>query len=639
MAGAAAALCEVSRALAGQDVLSAFHVAWCVLLILSASVILGLVAAFAARAFAPLICVPWLAGAGGLLHGWPAALAFAGSGLALGWLAVRTRPASLPWAAGIGVSFEVSSSFANRLTRLADVAGLTQAEIACVQHVAIFTTAGLFLTWLLGRTRIRVAVLPSTLVVLAFAAVFSARDLLAGRARPAFAPAGEGARQPAADEGPSVLLIVLDTVRADHTSLHGYARKTTPRLEELLATQPGAQRFDQAYANGSWTVPAHASLLSGQLPSVHGADFTGRKVGESLRVGIAPEVPMLAELLAERGWTNFAVCANRWLRSAPGFRRGFGRFERVEPRAELEPLGEPLRKLLLPGLRAGLVSSFPTAEQVSERVLARLEEIGSARFFGLVNFMDAHGPHAPLPGVAGSFGPWSVFDRSPEILLANDARTNARLMDRYDEQILYLDRELGRLIDELKRRGILQRTWVFVIGDHGEAFGEHGVTDHGTGLFDEIVRVPLLVLAPRGEQLAANSGPVSQVDVAATIAAISGVEYDGPGRDLRATHATGLVRIQHGAAPYRMARFGAIAGQDARAVVRGKWKLLDIGGSITLFDLENDPGEARDLSAQHPDLVSELRALLPERMLHSTPVAHEQAPTPSEERDLRALGY
>ncbi|MEO6708825.1 MAG: sulfatase-like hydrolase/transferase [Planctomycetota bacterium] len=636
--GGSAALCELIRALTSDHPLSTAYAAWCMVLIVGGSAIVGLFTAALERVSSLLLFLPWLAVAGALLHGASGCLGFALAGVALGILASGSRPALLPWAAGIGAVFELSGSHANRFTHLIDAGVLTSDELAMGQQLVIFVPASLALTWLLGRGRARRAPLLATMIVLALSLSLSARDVW--MAKPRKGPAIAAVKPALAlEQGPSVLLLVLDTVRADHTSLYGYARRTTPNLESLLITRPGAQRFDLAFANGSWTVPAHASLLSGQLPSVHGADFTGRQEGEPMAVGIAPEVPMIAELLAKRGWDTFGIFANRWLGTAPGFRRGFRSFERVLQRVEVEPLGERIRELVAPGLRAGELTSYPDAVFVRERVLLRIEELGGARFFGLVNFMDAHGPHMPMPDVAGSFGPWSVFDESPQVLLANSAATNQRLMDRYDEQILHLDRNLGLLFEALERRGILERTWVIVVGDHGEAFGEHGVTDHGSAVYGEIVHVPLVVFPPRDAPLAPPESPASQVDVAATIAAIAGVDYRGPGRDLRTETGKSLVQIQHGAAPFRSAGCGEIAGKDARAVVEGHWKLLDIEGSLQLFDLEADPGETLDLAPGNPALVEQLRAKLPERMLHATPVGHEAHPTPSDEKRLRALGY
>jgi len=348
---------------------------------------------------------------------------------------------------------------------------------------------------------------------------------------------------------------------------------------------------------------------------------------------------MLAELARDRGWSTFAVFANRWLRTAVGLRRGFADFERVEPRAEVGPLGEQLRRLLVPSARAGELTTFGGAEFVNRALLARLDALGAARFFGVVNFMDAHGPHGPPPEGAGTFGPCSVFDELKRLRPSNSRALNQRLMDRYDEQILYLDRELGRLFGELERRGILERTWVFVTADHGEAFGEHGVADHGCGVFDEIVRVPLLVFPPRGAALEPSAQPVSQVDVAATIAAIAQVDYKGPGRDLRGARGESLVLIQHGAEPFRTDYCGALAGKDARAVRRGNWKLVDIAGELRLFDVGADPAETRDLAPDRPELVQELSSQLPDRMLRATPVGRGGAASSAEADRLHRIGY
>jgi len=636
-AGVGAAVCEVLRALTHSDPIAGAYVAWCALLIVGAALALGFVAALG-RAPGELALVAWLCVAGVWVHRWEGALAFTLIALALGALGRRSMPS--PWllAVGTGVLFEVTAGHGNRLGGLVS-SGLIPADSAdLVQHALAFALLGIAGIWLAGLSIFRSRPRATILIVLCLGAAISARDL----ARTGRAPPGPQRVRAAAEtvtEGPSVLLLVLDTVRADHMSIYGYARRTTPELGRLLRERPDAVLYRDAYANGTWTVPGHAALLSGQLASVHGADFAGRKEHDPMAVAIHPEVPMLAEALKADGWATFGVFANRWLATAPGFRRGFERFGRVDSKGEMEPLGEALRQVLAPSLRAGDVTSYPDAPAVSAQLLEELQRVGTRRFFGLANFMDAHGPHVPLGGVAGEFGPWSVFDPVLPLELDTPQAVRERLMDRYDEQILFLDRELGRLLDQLRERGVLERTWVFILSDHGEAFGEHGVVDHGSAVYDEVVRIPLIVLPPRGEPLARAEGPVSQIDVAATIAALAGVNYQGPGRDLRSAAPERSVQIQHGAAPFRELRHGKIAGREMRAVVRGQWKLCEVAGELQLFDLSSDPGETRDLSGERPELILELGALLPEHMLLAAPTGMPARGSAAVEQELKQLGY
>ena len=154
---------------------------------------------------------------------------------------------------------------------------------------------------------------------------------------------------------------------------------------------------------------------------------------------------------------------------------------------------------------------------------------------------------------------------------------------------------------------------MFITSDHGEAFGEHGVTEHGTAIYDEIVRVPLIVFPPAGESLEASDAPVSLVDVTATIAAIGGVELAGPGRDLRrAPEVEPSVLIEFYGDPRKSRRHGELAAEPAVSCRRGAFKLIRRGaGILELYDLELDPGETTNLAEDRPDVVESLLAELP----------------------------
>lgn len=611
-------LCESVFALARGGELVTTYVGACALPVVGGSLGFGLVAALV-RLPTTLALIAWVATAGWLLHGVLALPVLALAAAVGAWLVRRAPPHAVVQGLLAGGVLSLSSLLAPWLTVVIAAGKLTPGQAALARHAVVFGALSLGLAWLASRPFARRSVAMTSLATLAVLLALAASPL-AWRASSRVDAAPLTASSPSGAPRENVLLIVLDTVRADHTSLYGYERETTPELARWLARRPGAVRYQQAYSNSSWTVPAHATLLTGQLPSVHGADYSGQKKEATFGLGLFPDVPSLVEGMRANGRATFAVFANPWLREARGLSRGFQSYEWIGPNATLQPLGERVRALVAPSLRAEDVKPYAGGERVSARLLERLADAGEGPFFGLVNFMDAHGPHIALDGVAGKFGPTSVFDPTTPVMLANDADRNLRLMARYDEQILRLDARVGELFGELERLGRLDDTWVIVLGDHGEAFGEHGVTDHGTAVFEELVRVPQLIFPPRGATLPSTGGPVSQLDVAATLAALTGVEYRGPGRDLRTLDADGPVRVQHGAAPFRVARHGALAGRDMRAVVRWPWKLVLLGDEARLYDLATDPGETRDLAAERRELVQELTPLLPERMLRSAPL-------------------
>jgi arylsulfatase A-like enzyme len=188
--------------------------------------------------------------------------------------------------------------------------------------------------------------------------------------------------------------------------------------------------------------------------------------------------------------------------------------------------------------------------------------------------------------------------------------------------------------------GILDRSWVFVTADHGEAFGEHGVLEHGTTVHNEVTRVPLIVFPPEGATLPVGDAPVSLVDVAATIAAIAGTDLPGPGRDLRALTGAGthVTAVEFYGDPVKAQHLGRLAKRPVRAVAVGRHKLIAYADSYHLYDLVDDPGELVDLAPGLPHLVEHLKGLLPE---FGTPTIRSDgdALSPDALDELRGLGY
>jgi arylsulfatase A-like enzyme len=448
-------------------------------------------------------------------------------------------------------------------------------------------------------------------------------------------------------------VLVLDTVRADHLSSYGYARDTTPNLTRFLAEHPDAVQYDLVFSPTSWTVPSHASLLTGLMPSAHRAESEGPSapfLGSptkflSLRAG-----ETLAEALHGAGYCTAGVVANAYLLRVDGMQRGFDTF--VQPRATrpLQLLGQALRRRFLPGSFAGRIKPYPTADAVDAEVLRAARDCGrGGPAFVLANYMDAHEPYrAPAP----HSGLFARPDASPLALgdpLATDPEEVLALKrDRYDEGIHYLDAELQALFSALESDGTLQRAWLFVTSDHGEAFLEHGTTSHGSSLYNEQVRIPLIVKPPQGVRLRATRDPVSLLDVTATIAAIAGRSGFGVGRDLRDPAASArAVEIEFRGGFRIVEGYGEAANDPARAVVRGSWKLIERGGRFELYDLAADPLEAVDRASDHVDVVNALASTLPDVARNEGEPGEPKSPEPArsptiahdEEETLRALGY
>jgi len=495
--------------------------------------------------------------------------------------------------------------------------------------------------WVFARTAPRLSAVATTVLFAALCVVLSAKPWGALGFQPLVQGAGFG-RPPAAAESvaerkPNVFVLVLDTVRADHLSIYGYHRPTTPRLAEHLARRPDARIYPYAFSNGTWTVPSHATLFTGLLASEHGADY-----GSALARGFAIDAPAtLAERYAERGWLTACVFANFWLARVRGLERGFQRYEYVPHALGLPLFGERLRARFAPSLFGHEVIGGALATEVNTAILDAVDQAAGRPLFLVANYTDPHAPYVPPPPFRGTFAPWSPFETPRSLAVHLPAPELDRLKARYDEEITSLDHSLGELFDALERRGVLADAWVVVTSDHGEAFGEHGVTEHGTTVHNEVTRVPLVVFPPPGVDLPQQDAPVSLVDVAATLAAICGGSPLGRGDDLRQPLSlTRTTTLEFFGDPSKAPQHGPLALEPAQVVIRGAHKLIQYIGRAELYDLSLDVGERVDLAGTKPDLVEILAPLLPEWEMRPPKLRDWSRVLPRADLErLRSMGY
>lgn len=327
-------------------------------------------------------------------------------------------------------------------------------------------------------------------------------------------------------DGPNVILLVLDTVRAKSLSLYGHWRHTSPALERLASR--GAT-FEHAVATSSWTLPSHASLFTGRYPFELTADW---------RYPLNRQHRTLAEAFASHGYATAGFVANlRYAGRETGLARGFAHYEDWPLSAgrllESSSLGHfllnrPLVRTLLG--RHDNYSRKP-ARHITNAFLRWLDEIdGSGPFFAFLNYYDAHEPYLPPSPFDAQFG------RLPPAAARNirhdrraDGMRRGRSLSRpaevatellaYESAIAALDAEIGRLANALDRRGLGDETIVVVTSDHGESHGERGLFAHGNSLYDETLRVPLVISFPGRVPFGAHVWhPVSLRDLPATIA-------------------------------------------------------------------------------------------------------------------------
>jgi arylsulfatase len=416
----------------------------------------------------------------------------------------------------------------------------------------------------------------------------------------------------------NVVFVVVDTLRADRLSAYGYGRPTSPRFD---AFAKGGYLFTDARAQASCTYPSVNSLLTSRYP----ARFLDQPGGA---LGIPSGVRSLPEILAAHGWSTGAVSASAVVRATPsdtnpsgGFGRGFGQFDEE--------------------------CTWRDATCVTQR---GLDEVGRLRepFLLYLHYLDPHGPYKPPQPfrrrfrIGTSDQVWAVKG-NPNLLTAwlegkgkkvDYTPADVGFMSGlYDGEVAFWDDRFGLLLDELQQRGLLDRTVVVVVADHGEAFLEHGSLKHCRTVYDEEVKTPLLLRLPRqrgGERLA---GAVQNLDVMPTLLDLLGLPL-AP----QQLEGVSLLPRLDGRGPGGELAFSMINNQ--RSVSDGRYKLVrDFArNSWALFDLARDAGERHDIARQRPAELERLRAAL-EKMLARTegPGADERSREATAR--LHALGY
>ena len=422
---------------------------------------------------------------------------------------------------------------------------------------------------------------------------------------------------------PHVIVLSLDTVRADRLGCYGAEPSPTPRLDEL------ARRADlhrTCVATAPWTLPSHASMFTGLFPFEHGTH--GFRVAEYVDNAhpLHPDHLTLAEALGEVGFETAAFVANTvYLATRFGLDQGFQTYE--------------VR-------RQG-------AAAMTDRALAFLDgrEAGGPCFL-FVNYMDAHRPygmrpHEELARLPEDAHPAKLLERLCEqVMVRGEApgELGARVSALYDEGLAGLDREVGRLLDGLEERGLLDGALVIVTSDHGEAFGEHGVVEHGKDVYEPLLAVPLIVKRPGQSEGEVLVDLASLVDVPGLVAAaLQGERGDRlRGHFPRVPGVHPVIAEVHYARPRELLLYGERFQRERTALREGRHKLIVGGGRTELYDVLADPSEARDLAGTEPERARALEALLEgiiEAGLYQGERLAPVAPTVPQQGEIRALGY
>jgi len=467
-----------------------------------------------------------------------------------------------------------------------------------------------------------------------------------GAPAPGAAPAAGTAT---AAKRPNVLIVTLDTTRADHTSAYGYERPTTPRLAEFARQ---GVLFETAYAPMATTLPSHTTMFTGLLPRTHGTLKNGLVVDASL--------PLLGEILAKDGYRTSAFLSSFAVASKFGLDRGFELYDddfkdgqckwdverweghKIEgdfcrrgdlTRAKAEAWLEKNGYLPATGSAGAGAGSTTAATAAPEKP-----------FFLWIHFFDAHNPYDPPPEHAKLFPPRG----NPPTELDQD-------IAKYDAEIHFADQEMGKLFDRLAAAKHLDDTLVIVAGDHGEGLMDHGWMLHGLQIYEEAVRVPFVLRWP-GKLPAGKviTEPVELADITPTVLELTGIampkaKHEPEGLSL-ADAMAGKAKLDAQRAVLVQRRFYASDAErgirvkgSKHGLRRGDWKYIEAKEEDTyeLYDLKNDPGEKRNLA----DSAKQERAALATELsttLSSTAAASVPAPGRVSEEDARrleALGY
>ncbi|MBN1827348.1 MAG: sulfatase [Candidatus Eisenbacteria bacterium] len=430
---------------------------------------------------------------------------------------------------------------------------------------------------------------------------------------------------------PNIVLVTLDTTRADHLGCYGYFRDTSPNLD---AFADKSILFENAISPMSHTLPTHCSILTGTYPVEHGI-VTNNKEGDFV-FRSTERMRSLAELCRDQGYQTAAFVSGTSLKRYTGIDVGFDLFDQPETRQ-----------------REG--------RRTVDRALEWLGETETGPFLLWVHFFDPHGPYTPLAPFTDYFRSEKNLERYleergvPKTIENPDGSIYdlARVNNNYDGEIRYMDFHFGRLIDALRGRPDWDDTAILVVGDHGEGMGQHDMINHGRS-WDEQVRAPMMMRAP-GIAPRRVPGLVSVVDAVPTLIGLLDLD-EGPlfGRFLAQATGEDALRDSGRTGPVLSLDVAKKGRRHRTTLTFDRWKYHRLedrewtGARHELYDLMNDPHELRNIAGERQDLIPEMERTLLE-MLERQRVRGESLRAGAEEveavvdsvlaEELRALGY
>jgi arylsulfatase A-like enzyme len=427
-----------------------------------------------------------------------------------------------------------------------------------------------------------------------------------------------------AGEAPNLLLVVLDTVRAQSLAPYGSPRVTSPELDRWVREH--ATLYGQARSTSSFTLATHGSLFTGVLPAQHQAARLRPSAGR-----LSDEFPTLAERLRERGYQTAAIVANQaYLRPDFGMDRGFEHFDMREGSFVEHYL--PLAQLMGRTLWAGHLN-YRDAHSITGSALAWLERRrASDPFFLMMNYLDAHTPYLARAPHDTQF---------EDVRLVNVSGVPPEHDElAYERKIHYLDTQVARLLGAIEAQGLLDDTLIVITSDHGEAFGEHGTYEHCWTLYEEVVKVPLYVKPPGGRRAERDDRPIHSADVAWLVLDELGIPHQRPA-------VAGAPEAEWYRQIPMSERYTALAAASRLDFDRdlvawledGRKIIVSSRGLVEAYDLASDPVELRPLALSQEQIDRALARAQAWWAAHALVAEQTEVIPPDELARLRALGY
>lgn len=446
-------------------------------------------------------------------------------------------------------------------------------------------------------------------------------------------------------QAPNVVLISIETLRADHLSAHGYSRLTSPYIDRLASM---GTLFTKAYSASSWTVPSHMTMLT-SLPSLlHGMDGVGKTL-DSARV-------TLAERFRDSGYQTAGFVSGPTLHSAFGFSQGFDLYENLSGIPEADYQGRPNNTSQAWETAHGIVTGPRVRNAVGEWLKTKAE----SPFFLFVHLWDPHFDYIPDypydtmfdPDYKGRFD-FSRLSRNKRINSRMPAAEKHHLVALYDGEIAATDAVVGQLVQALEREGFDDNTLIVITSDHGDEFFEHGNKGHSKTLYEEMIHVPLIFHFPgrvkAGQRI--EQAIFGSVHLMPTILALVGIDpgSEAVGRDLSSVllgerPPRGLYAFSRLALLRRFPLY-AVRTQDRKYILR-QTRANPPDFDIVFYNLDEDPGEKRPISALDEEarrVAAHFRKLIDDysSAAKALPIEGSQE-APLDERtqeNLRSLGY